>query len=162
MPILIPIQTLEKRDLNLKGDLPPEELDLDNADELIHLPRPLSYDLEVEKVHDGILAKGKLKITLACECGRCLKAYDYDVVIDDWVCLLPLEGEEKAAIVHDSVDLTPYIREDIVLAFPQRPLCKPDCQGLTEMRKRLAGQDGQDRAADSTSSPWDELDKLKL
>ena len=43
---------------------------------------------------------------------------------------LPLEGEEEVPVINDCVDLTPYMREDILLAFPQHPLCEPDCGGL--------------------------------
>src|SRR6184192_4185872 len=50
--------------------------------------------------------------------------------IKDWACHLPLQGEEAAPIVNDCVDLTPYVREDILLSFPQHPLCDRDCRGL--------------------------------
>ena len=43
---------------------------------------------------------------------------------------LPLEGEEAVSVVNDCVDLTPYVREDILLEFPQHPLCEPECRGL--------------------------------
>jgi uncharacterized protein len=63
-------------------------------------------------------------------------------------------------ISNDVVDLTPYIREDIVLAFPQHPLCKPDCQGLENPRKGSAA-DAQ-HESELTSSAWSELNKLKF
>ena len=40
------------------------------------------------------------------------------------------EGEDRVAVDNDCVDLTPYLREDILLEFPQHPLCKPECRGL--------------------------------
>ena len=162
MAIQINIQKLAKIAIKTSGEMPSSELELDNADELIHPRQPLAYDLEIEKVHNGILAQGRIRISLDCECGRCLKPYNYDIIINDWVCLVPLEGEERAVPVNDCVDLTPYIREDIILAFPQRPLCRPDCQGLTDIQKKFLNQDGRDRTTDPSSSPWSDLDKLKL
>jgi len=62
-------------------------------------------------------------------------------------------------VINDSVDLTPYLREDIFLAFPQHPLCKSDCRGLA------ASQPDKGRKTtrpEPDASPWAALDKLKL
>ena len=64
------------------------------------------------------------------------------VRVDPWIADLPLVGEEKVAVDNDCVDLTPYLREDILLAFPQHPLCEPDCRGLPKAPQKLA-QNGQ-------------------
>jgi DUF177 domain-containing protein len=162
MPVIFNLQHLSKKDLHLAGELPANELDLDNADELIHLPHPLAYDLEIQKSQNGVLVQGSLRIILECECVRCLDPFDHAISLDPWSRLLPLVGEEQAIVSNDCVDLTPYLREDIVLAFPQHPLCKPECQGLAELRERLLDRKGSDRTFDATSSPWAQLDKLKL
>jgi uncharacterized metal-binding protein YceD (DUF177 family) len=53
--------------------------------------------------------------------------------------------------------LTPFVREDMLLNFPQHPLCKPDCAGLkTGQAKKLGGDE------ESKPSVWVELNKLKL
>jgi uncharacterized metal-binding protein YceD (DUF177 family) len=70
---------------------------------------------------------------------------------------VPLAGEEKAPVNNDCVDLTPFLREDMLLEFPPHPLCKPDCGGLKKGQAPKTG--GQDVAA---SAAWAELDKLKL
>jgi len=31
------------------------------------------------------------------------------------------------------IDLTPLLREELILATPLAPLCRPDCQGLCEV-----------------------------
>ena len=49
---------------------------------------------------------------------------------------MPLEGEEKANVINDLVDLTPYLREDIVLAFPQHPLCRPNAAGCKHPKQK--------------------------
>ena len=77
--------------------------------------------------------------------------------MNPWACHLALEGEEKAAVINDCVDLTPYIREDILLAFPQQPLCEPECKGLANMRKKRPGAEPE-----AVSDTWAELNKLKL
>ncbi len=72
---------------------------------------------------------------------------------------MELEGEEKAAIINDCVDLTPYIRDDIFLAFPQHPLCSPQCNGLADVHREESSNDWETEAA---SAVWEPLDKLKL
>jgi DUF177 domain-containing protein len=132
---------------------------MEMRDEVIHLAQPLAYDLRVEKLDKGILIQGSLRLPLQCECVRCLKPFPYQMALEDWTCHLPLEGEEKVEMTNDVVDLTPYVREDILLAFPQHPLCEPECRGLDSAKDR---EPGRERDPTLTSSAWAELDKLKL
>jgi uncharacterized protein len=159
MPLLFNIRQVEDKDLRLKGELPVAELDMDMHDEVIHLDPPLVYDLSLEKLDKGILVHGALHLPLTCECVRCLKPFPHWIALENWTCHLPLEGEEKVDVTNDVVDLTPYVREDILLAFPQHPLCEPECRGLVP---RKDWKPGSEREPTLTSSAWAELDKLKL
>lgn len=146
----------------MEGELPAAELDLADVDELIHLSQPLSYELEVEKFERGILVQGRLRLPVECECARCLEPYQHLVVMESWACHLALEGEEKIAIINDCVDLTPYIREDILLSFPQQPLCGPECKGLTALRNEQDKPSAVAQEPESASTAWAELNKLKF
>jgi len=73
-----------------------------------------------------------------------------------------LEGEEMVVVTNGCVDLTPYIREDIVLAFPQHPLCKPECSGLAGIQQQSEKSPGVAGKPEAASSTWAALDKLKL
>jgi uncharacterized protein len=159
MSLKFNIRHLEKRELSLAGEIPASELGVERLDELIHAERPLEYNLELQKLDNAILVHGSLRLLLRCECARCLKSFPLELSLQNWACHLPLEGEEKVEVVNDLVDLTPYIREDIVLAFPQHPLCEPECSGLPGPQKDLAT--GELKKKES-SSAWAELNKLKL
>ena len=149
---------LENNEVCLKGELPVAELDLGVADDLVRAEKPLRYDLTVQRLHDSILVQGRLRLTLACECGRCLKPFPFDLVLNPWAAHLPLEGEDKVSVENDSVDLTPFVREDILLDFPQHPLCQPECAGIKSKNTVRVAE-----AADKpVSIVWAELDKLKL
>ena len=161
MPLIINIRHLEKRSLRLKGQLPVAELEIDERDEVIQLHQPLEYDLEVQEVEGAVLAQGDLSLTLDCLCVRCLKSFRFDLELADWACHLPLSGDDKVAVVNDCVDLTPHVREDILLAFPQHPLCKPECGGLPKKTNKAQQTSDKTKAA-GVSSPWTEQDKLKL
>lgn len=162
MPLIVHLHQLEKDDLKLQGELSSEELDLENLDELIHFRRPLVYDLELHKDQDNLLMQGTLRLTLDCECARCLKPYLHEIQLDKWVCLVPLAGEESVPVINDSVDLTPYLREDIVLALPQHPVCGPNCQGIRGHWRHSGKQEQEAGKKDLQSSPWNELDKLEF
>jgi uncharacterized protein len=158
MPLQVNMRQLEEKDIRLKGELPVEELELGDLDELVHARSPLRYDLTAQKAGDDILVQGTLALTLDCECARCLKSFQRVVRLAPWTAHLPLNGPEKVPVHDDLADLTPQIREDILLEFPQHPLCGADCAGLpnrSKEKKKGAGQtDG--------SSAWAELNKLKF
>jgi uncharacterized protein len=135
MAIFINLRHLEEHGIRLQGEISPADLDLETLDEMIHVKRPLAYDLEVQKLDQALLIQGRLGLTIDCECVRCLKPFEHKIDFDHWVCHIPLEGEDKAPVTNDLVDLTPYVREDIVLAFPQHPLCKVECGGLVPPAK---------------------------
>ena len=159
MPLTVNLRHLDEHEIHLKGELPVAELALDIHDELIRAEKPLQYDLEVQNLHDSVLAQGWLRLILDCECGRCLQPYEHEVVLADWALHLPLEGEDKVSVENDSIDLTPFVREDMLLEFPQHPLCKPDCAGL---KKKSGVHKSGDKKENDEPSAWTELDKLKL
>jgi uncharacterized protein len=162
MALLVNLRHLERAPVRLRGLLPVSELDIVNTDELINLKQPLKYDLEVQELDKSILVQGNMELVLECECARCLKPFQQRLELTHWACHLPLEGEEKALITSDCVDLTPYVREDILLEFPQHPLCKRECGGLPKAapgRKKNTGGAGQTR---DNLSAWAELNKLQL
>jgi uncharacterized metal-binding protein YceD (DUF177 family) len=152
----INLRHLEDHEIPVQGELSAAEMDFGLNDEMMRAEQPVHYDLTVEKMQDALLVKGSLATVLDCQCVRCLKPFKQKLELPDWTVLLPLTGEEKVAVDNDSVDLTPYVREDILLQLPRHPLCKPDCSGLKPKARKNGGQSG------SMSSAWAELDKLKL
>ena len=159
MRLLINLKHLETKELHLSGEFPLEDLDLDIRDELQHVDKPLVYDLVVEQQAKDILVNGSLELPIQCECIRCLKLFPTSVHLEKWTCNLSLEGDDRVPVENDFVDLTPYVRDDILLEFPQHPLCDKECGGLpkAELQKRNHGGDDL-----MDSSEWAKLDKLKF
>jgi len=163
MPLLVNLRHLDAHNVRLAGELPTKELDIDTCDEVIGLGgTPLEYDLEVQKLETGLLVRGSLRLGLECQCVRCLREFQHQLNLENWTTHLPLQGEDAVPVVNDCVDLTPYIREDILLEFPQHPLCDPGCGGLPRTYV------GKPKSTSSTGQPqkgspaWDELNKLKF
>jgi uncharacterized protein len=98
----------------------------------------LRVDLRLESVMEGVLVSGTAIAELTGECARCL-----DPTIDRLeVALTELfaypesttedttEPDEVSRIVADLIDLEPVLRDAVILALPQVPLCREDCPGL--------------------------------
>ena len=158
MPVTVNLRHLEDKNVQLEGEISPEELDFVKPDEMIETNDPLEYDLEVEKSGNNLLVHGELHLRLDCQCVRCLRAFKYDLDLDPYDALVPLEGEDRAPVTNDLVDLTAYLREDILLAFPQHPVCEAECESLP----LTSGKEQSSGAALGHLSAWDELNKLKL
>ncbi len=162
MPLCVNLRHLELHELQLEGELSAEELDIETRDEMIQIKRPLKYDLEVQNLDSSLLVQGQLALTLSCQCVRCLKPVDFPLQLDDWTIDVPLEGDEAVQVINDCVDLTPFIREDILLEFPQHPLCDPECRGLSNPSVGKAKNKSGTGKAEPGSSAWAELNKLKF
>lgn len=162
MPVQLNLRHLEANPVTLSGELAPGELGLEDLDDLMRPQGNLEYEVTAESQEGGVLLQGTLRMNLGCECARCLQPFVLKLHLENWACLVALQGEDAAEIRGDCVDLTPYFREDMVLALPQRPLCNPDCGGLKQ------GPLGTSHSSDTASSPvgsspvWRELDKLRL
>jgi uncharacterized protein len=156
MPLTFNLCHLDKKDLHLEGKLPTEELDLNLHDEAIRPGAELAYDLEVQRLEGGALVQGKVWLPVEYTCVRCLKKFRRPLELENWTVHLPLSGDDAVEVSNDLVNLTPYLREDTLLALPQHPLCEAECRGL-KMPAR-----SKDPGPAKTASAWDELDKLKL
>jgi uncharacterized protein len=75
------------------------------------------------------------------QCARCLEQYEFPLDVDFAVVLAPKppagqapeESEEDVDIGYyegEEIDLSPIVREQIILALPTRPLCREECRGL--------------------------------
>ncbi len=162
MTVTVNLHQLERGALHLKGELTPAELELEGLDELIQVEGVVNYELTAEKLDKSILVQGYIGLKLRCECARCLKPFVQALEFEDWACHLPLEGEDAVQVANDSVDLTPYMREDIVLEFPQHPLCQPECDGLPGKSTGKIENTGGDGQTSKALSDWAALNKLKL
>jgi uncharacterized protein len=162
MPLTVNLCHLETDNILLAGKLPAHELDIDTHDSVILIAEPLEYDLEVQKLEDSLLVTGRLHLDLECQCVRCLKSFQYRLELNDWTCHLPLRGEDCVAAVNGCVDLTPQVREDILLEFPWHPVCRPNCSGLPRTSVGKSKDNGSTGKTGMGVSAWSKLNKLKL
>lgn len=160
MPLVVDLRKFETEPLTLSGELSMAELGLEHVDEALHLTHPLEHELTATHMDDALLIQGSLRLPMQCDCVRCLRSFPFTLELPDFAAHLPLSGEEAVPVTDDSVDLTPFLREDILLTLPQHPLCKPDCRGLSQLA--AGGASGKIPQTNAGSSPWTVLNNLKL
>jgi uncharacterized protein len=99
---------------------------------------PLTMDLRLESVSEGVLVTGRVSGPTSGECARCLTSVSGDVEIDltelfaypDSATDETTDADEVGRVVDDTVDLEQPIIDAVGLALPFAPLCGPDCAGL--------------------------------
>ena len=119
--------------------------------ELIGVPEgaDLTLDLRLESVSEGVLVSGTGSGPLAGECGRCLRPITDSVTVtlqelyayEHSTTEETTEEDEVGRLQGDLLDLEPALRDAVVLALPNHPLCREDCPGLCP----------------ECGVPWDEL-----
>ena len=157
MPIQIHIDQLKEQDVHLDGEIAAEGLGLNLGakHDLVRSAETLLYQLDALRTDDTVFVHGSLKMTFQCECARCVKPFVFNMDIPEWSCILPLEGDEAIEVIGEYVDLTPWIREDILLGLPHHPLCDESCRGLEFQ------QEEPTKTEADTSPTWDALEKWK-
>ncbi|MEI6971702.1 MAG: DUF177 domain-containing protein [bacterium] len=121
--MIIDVASLDCEGNDFEGEEPAEVLDLGDADEF----RPLGtikYKIRVSCAGDSVVASGVVSAELEVECARCTESFRLEVSDKEFA------ATREVANKNESIDLTPDIRESIILAFPTTPLCAPDCRGL--------------------------------
>lgn len=137
----------------LRGSEPGTIVELAEPD--VSFPNPVEYDLLAQLQGRALLVTGKVWTAARLRCSRCLKQFNQQIEAAEFVVHQELQGE-------DFVDLTPSMREDILLQLPQRVLCQPACKGLCpSCGKDLNGGACRCRV-EQTDLRWHALDGLKL
>jgi uncharacterized protein len=92
---------------------------------------PAHVHLHLERVSDGVVARGEIEASWQGACSRCLRPVDgaTAVHVDELFEPEPVEGETYL-LDHDVIDLEPMVRDALVLEFPHTPLCDRECRGL--------------------------------
>ena len=87
---------------------------------------------------------GQMRVTVEVECDRCLEPvlaplslqaeeeYRPRIDITSGAALPIADGTELETLIDQKhiIDSTEVVRQDILVAIPMHPLCRPDCAGL--------------------------------
>ncbi len=95
---------------------------------------PITGDLLLDSVIEGILVSGTIAGRMTLSCARCLKEFeqDFDVKVEEMYVRDPGPDDDYGVTAKLLLDPEPMVRDAVVLSMPFAPLCKPDCLGLCE------------------------------
>lgn len=124
----------------------------------------LAGTLLVDNVGSRFLVHGELAACGSTQCSRCLADFElsWDVPVE-FLILRDVAGEEadqEALVILQSdgeVDLTPVLRECLILAFPLAPVCRPECRGLCAQCGTDLNEGSCDCAEQEVDPRWEGL-----
>ena len=109
------------QDVIIQSEENPSALDLQTTGILIN--EPVKVKAIVSKIENSLNLKINLQAKALGQCSRCLN----DIV-------LPIAKDFRLNIAIDksdtSIDISEDIRQEIILEYPDKPLCKETCLGL--------------------------------
>ncbi len=134
-----------------RSQIPPEGLDLEVHEEpcwgevegLWLSLAPIEASFHLERKGNGILASGAFTTTAVVLCSRCSESVS--VPVSDQFAILftgvseasRAEGSELSAaemdvdvMQDDRLDVSRFLRENVLLGLPLQPLCRAECRGL--------------------------------
>ncbi len=118
------------------------DIDQEGLSGAVRFPSPIHVQVTCYRSGREIFFHGALKGEVEGDCGRCLesiplvieKSFDFVLTPE------PLPTNKNMELTADEmglsfysgedVDLSPYVREQTLLALPLRPLCSESCRGL--------------------------------
>ena len=116
----IDINEIPEAGLILEEAYQPGFLGMDRED--IKTTEPLYVRAEVTKEKKGVSVKMKVKTKLTLTCARCLIEFEYPLSKD---CHFSYRSSDGPIL-----GIAKDLREEIILGYPLKPLCREDCKGL--------------------------------
>ena len=142
------LKRIPAQGLHLEGqeDCPIQDLESEG----IRCAGRLHYDIDVGVAGGGLWANGSLSQPAELRCVSCLEKFVHEIRVPAFAVHLELQGPE-------TVDLTPFMREDILLNLPAHPRCDRDGNRVCKAKQIVtAEQDAKQK------SDWSALDNLKI
>ena len=148
----IPALITEEHPLELKEQISPEFLGLNAGS--ARAEQPIEVELVVQKDEENFLVTGWATTALSLVCGRCAG---------------PLPWPVRARVEHlfeephpNCIDLTPLIREDILLELPLNAVCQLGTDGRCPVTGELYQPPPESSGTLAGEEVWEALSKIKL
>jgi hypothetical protein len=146
--VKIHLRQIPAQGLHLDGD---EDCPIHDLEpEGIRCAGPLHYNIDVGVAGGALRARGSLSQPVELRCVLCLENFVHDIQVPAFAVHTELRGPE-------TVDLTPFIREDLLLNLPAHPRCDVDGNRVCKAKQQKPAEQDTTRKLD-----WSALDKLKI
>jgi len=152
--MIVQLDKLAEAGERFRGTLAPESMEL-VGDEGIACRGDLEYDLTLSLSGTELSYRGQIELAVAFRCCRCAEFFDARVRESS------LEGLKAVPETANSADLTPELREAMILAFPNYPVCSANCRGLCSQCGVNLNESGCD-CRPPTDDRWGALDQISV
>ncbi len=120
--------------------------------EIIRPAGSLDWNIRAKLFGDELFIEGEASAPFSGICARC--GCDLDLVVAETLCFsLDVSGIAE-------VDLTSEIRDAILLALPNHPVCAPTCRGRCSRCGKLLAEGDCDCREAADGSLWNVFDDL--
>jgi uncharacterized protein len=134
----------------LKLDLAYEASDFEGLGEEVRVSSPVKAVFSLKKIETTVYLAGDMEADVELACSRCGKPFEVHMTAQLKLDMVPMESlsreEERELQAGDLevefykngiIDIKDFLREQILLQVPMKPLCVEDCRGLCQ----YCGQD---------------------
>lgn len=123
---------------------------------------PIMLDVRLESVVEGVLVSGTASTTVSGQCSRCLDLLTDQLEVElielfaypDTATDGTTDPDEVSRVVDGLIDLEPVVRDAVLLALPQAPLCREDCLGLCPECGDKRAELGADHRHETMDPRW--------
>jgi uncharacterized protein len=129
------------------------------------VPEEPEADITVTRTSSGLLFELELDARLHGPCFRCLEdaALTLPLRAREYHATSPGESDELVSsyVADDRLDLSAWARDTLVLALPDKILCREDCAGLCPMCGKNMNDEPHEHADDALDTRWAALADLR-
>jgi len=146
--VKVHLKQIPPEGLHLEGDEECPILELET--EGIRCAGSLHYSIDLGVRSGALWASGSVSQAVELRCVACLEKFVHEIQVPAFAMHTELRGPE-------TVDLTPFMREDLLLNLPAHPHCDRNAGRVCRPKQIEAAAQDTGRKSD-----WSALDKLKL
>jgi len=129
------------------------------------VPENVPAELTVTRASTGTVYELRFHVRLHGPCFRCLEdaVLDEDLALREYQAESPGDAEELTTpyVRNNRLDLSAWARDGLVLALPDKILCRPDCAGLCPVCGVDLNREPHEHERDATDPRWAALAELK-
>ena len=160
---MVEMTTLDLRRLKLRsGDQYRDEQEIElepfelGGQRYLPVPGTVPAELTITRAATGTVFELRFDARLHGPCFRCLEDAVLDVPVSarEYQAVSPGDDEELRTLYleNDQLDLSAWARDALVLALPDKILCRPDCAGLCA----VCGENLNERPHEHEEAPGDD------
>ncbi len=153
--MIIKIARIHPDGMALEGEEPTSILMLEK-ERFIRTDGPILFSGRVEYVSNELIVQGSVSTTLEMQCSRCAQFFSTTIADSSFLRAYDVPEEQE------SVDITPDLREAILLNLPSFAVCRPECAGICPQCGTDLNTNRCDCEPEVGDQRWGALDTLNL